>query len=216
MISWETLHPGILVNATLDCTTHPTTVTDQVHPLTATAHLDGRRCAVAYHQKDVLCHTHIKLPKNGQRNEKWSLRRWSDQAHMGRTEQVWSVNATPHNPQDSKDSQPTPWCQKPQDNPRGPVSMPHWVRAKFHLSWDFHGWDLVQHVPKVAWSDLDLGNLEARPMPWTFCPNRLTIGECLCHEGVYYCNSACLDGWCMSKWPRHEFQDPRFPAEHWI
>ena len=104
------------------------------------------------------------------------------------------VNATPHNAQDSKDSQPTPWRQKPQDNPRGPVSMPYWVRAKFHLWWGFHGWDLVRHDPQMLDQIGIWGTWRPGPCLELFVPVVSPSGSAF---AMYHCNSAIVFGWVV-------------------
>lgn len=116
------LGSDIHVDATLTHTTSPNTVADQEHPHMVTAHADhsSRTMHPATPRKTFKkLKVGIWLPNSPDLNQVEHL--------LDVPEQVQFMEASPRNPQISKDRLQTPRCQTQQDTPRGPVFVPHWV-----------------------------------------------------------------------------------------
>lgn len=116
------LGSDIHVDATLTNTTSPNTVADQEHPHMVTAHADdsSRTMHPATPRKTFKkLKVGIWLPNSPDLNQVEHL--------LDVPEQVQFMEASPRNPQISKDRLQTPRCQTQQDTPRGPVFVPHWV-----------------------------------------------------------------------------------------
>lgn len=137
-------------------------------------------------------------------------------------EQVRSREAPPHTPQDLKDLLPTPWHQRPQDTPWGPLSFLWWVKSQVWSKMG-HPWiGLIPRRPPTARSDLDLGNLEVKSTLWANCDQLWPIPEhffssfFLVHLGILSSiawECCCLVfGWVMLvKWDQSAYD---LTAEH--
>lgn len=118
------------------------------------------------------------------------------------------ICCTTYNPQDSKDSLPTSWCQGPHDSPR---AGPPQVEAKPDPKLGLNGWYFARSSMD-AQSDWILGIWwpGGHLIPEQFmCPGGedTTITECCCFGGVYLvCNSVWVCG--VKKHPC-ECQDQR-------